>query len=138
MFKEYSPLKLTTVTMAIGAIPLVIIGTPTLFTQDWAAISFNAWLGLGFSAFFAIGIGYVLWYTGVNRIGSARTSLYDNLVTVFAVASAWVLLSEVMSWVQVVGAVLVFVSLYAVRRKKNREKATDVSGQQPRAFIQKS
>jgi len=129
MFREYSPLKLTAVTMAIGAIPLVIIGTPTLFTQDWKAISFNAWLGLGFSAFFAIGIGYVIWYTGVNRIGSARTSLYDNLVTVFAMASAWVLLSEVMSWIQILGAVLVFASLYVVRRKSRGEKATDLSGQ---------
>jgi drug/metabolite transporter (DMT)-like permease len=118
MLKEYSPLKLTAVTMAIGAVPLVIVGAPTLGTQNWAAISLNAWLGLGFSAFLAIGIGYVLWYTGVSRIGSARTSLYDNLVTVFAVASAWVLLSESMTVVQIVGAVLVFVSLYVVRRKK--------------------
>ncbi len=118
MFQEYSPLKLTAVTMAIGAVPLVIIGAPTFFTQNWIGISVNAWIGLGFSAFLAIGIGYVLWYTGVNRIGSARTSLYDNLVTVFAVASAWILLSEVMSWVQILGAVLVFLSLYLVRRKK--------------------
>jgi drug/metabolite transporter (DMT)-like permease len=123
MLKEYSPLKLTAVTMAIGAIPLVIVGAPTLGTQNWEAISFNAWLGLGFSAFFAIGIGYVIWYTGVSRIGSARTSLYDNLVTVFAVASAWILLSESMSWVQIAGAVLVFASLYVVRRKKRGEQA---------------
>jgi drug/metabolite transporter (DMT)-like permease len=115
MLKEYSPLKLTTVTMAIGAIPLVIIGAPTLGTQNWAAISSNAWLGLAFSAFLAIGLGYVIWYTGVRHIGSAKTSLYDNLVTVFAVASAWILLSESMTAIQIAGAVLVFVSLYVAR-----------------------
>jgi drug/metabolite transporter (DMT)-like permease len=118
MLKEYSPLKLTTVTMAIGTVPLVLVAIPSLTAQNWSAISFNAWLGLAFSAVFAIGLGYVIWYTGVSRIGSARTSLYDNLVTVFAVASAWVLLSESMTAVQVAGAVLVFVSLYVVRRKK--------------------
>jgi drug/metabolite transporter (DMT)-like permease len=127
MLKEYSPLKLTAVTMAIGAVPLVVVGAPTLSTQDWAAISVNSWLGLGFSAFLAIGIGYVLWYTGVSRIGSARTSLYDNLVTVFAVASAWILLSESMTVIQIVGAVLVFMSLYVVRRKKRAEKTEDLS-----------
>jgi len=47
--------------------------------------------------------------------------LYDNLVTVFAVASAWILLSESMSIVQILGAVLVFVSLYVVRRKKRND-----------------
>ncbi len=127
LLKNYSPLKLTAVTMAIGAVPLVIVGAPTFGAQNWTAISFNAWLGLGFSAFLAIGIGYVLWYTGVSRIGSARTSLYDNLVTVFAVASAWILLSESMSWVQILGAVLVFASLYVVQRKRNAETAENSS-----------
>jgi drug/metabolite transporter (DMT)-like permease len=117
MLKEYSPLKLTTVTMAIGAIPLVLVGIPSLSQQNWSVISANSWLGLAFSAFLAIGLGYIIWYTGVSRIGSARTSLYDNLVTVFAVAAAWILLGENMTVIQIVGAVLVFVSLYAVRRK---------------------
>ncbi len=119
MLKDYSPLKLTTVTMSIGAIPLVLVGIPSLTAQNWSAVSSAAWAGLGFSAIFAIGIGYVLWYTGVNRIGSARTAIYDNLVTVFAVASAWILLSETMTVIQIAGAVLVFVSLYLVRRKQN-------------------
>ena len=118
MLKEYSPLKLTAVTMAIGAVPLVLVGIPSLGTQNWAEISTSSWVGLGFSAFLAIGLGYVIWYTGVSRIGSAKTSLYDNLVTVFAVASAWIILSESMTWIQILGAVLVFASLYLVRRKE--------------------
>jgi len=117
MLKQYSPLKLTGLTMAIGTIPLVLVAIPSLGAQDWGAISTNAWLGLAFSAVFAIGIGYVIWYTGVRHIGSARTSLYDNLVTVFAVASAWILLAESMTVIQIAGAVLVFLSLYLVRRK---------------------
>ena len=118
MLKEYSPLKLTAVTMAIGAVPLVLVGIPSLGTQNWAEISTSSWVGLGFSAFLAIGLGYVIWYTGVSRIGSAKTSLYDNLVTVFAVASAWIILSESMTWIQILGAILVFGSLYLVRRKE--------------------
>jgi drug/metabolite transporter (DMT)-like permease len=117
MLKEYSPLKLTTVTMAMGTVPLVLVSIPSLSTENWGAISANAWLGLAFSACLAIAIGYVLWYTGVSRIGSARTSLYDNLVTVFAVASAWILLAEGMTEIQIIGAFLVFVSLYVARRK---------------------
>jgi len=118
MLKEYSPLKLTAVTMAIGTVPLVLVSTPSLSTENWAAISTNAWLSLAFSACFAIAIGYTLWYIGVSRIGSSRTALYDNLVTVFAVASAWVLLSEGMTAIQIIGAIFVFVSLYAARRNR--------------------
>jgi drug/metabolite transporter (DMT)-like permease len=125
MLKEYSPLKLTTVTMAIGTVPLLLVSVPSLSTENWAAISTNAWLGLAFSAVFAIAIGYTLWYIGVSRIGSSRTALYDNLVTVFAVASAWVLLSEGMTAVQIIGAVLVFVSLYVARRKPKKPQAIE-------------
>jgi len=118
--KEYSPLKLTAITMAIGTLPLILISTPALSVENWAAISVNSWLSLAFSAVFAIAIGYVAWYTGVNRIGTSRTALYENLVTVFAVASAWVLLSEGMTVVQIIGAVLVFVSLYIARRNNKK------------------
>jgi drug/metabolite transporter (DMT)-like permease len=124
MLREYSPLKLTAVTMAMGTVPLILVSVPSLGAENWAAISTNAWLGLAFSACFAIAIGYVLWYTGVSRIGSARTALYDNLVTVFAVAAAWVLLSEGMTLIQITGAVLVFVSLYVARRKP-KQASTD-------------
>jgi drug/metabolite transporter (DMT)-like permease len=125
MLKEYSPLRLTAVTMAIGTVPLILVSTPSLSTENWAAISTNAWLSLAFSAVFAIAIGYVLWYTGVSRIGSSRTALYDNLVTVFAVASAWILLSENMTAIQIVGAVLVFVSLYVARRNHKKPRINE-------------
>lgn len=119
MLKEYSPLKLTAVTTSIGTIPLVLVGIPSLWAQNWTNISTTAWLSLAFSAIIAVGIAYVIWYTGVSRIGSARTALYENVSTVFAVASAWILLSESMTVIQIAGAVLVFVSLYLVTRKNN-------------------
>ena len=118
MLKEYSPLKLTALTVAIGAVPLVLVSIPFLNAQDWNTVSAQAWSGLAFSACFAIGIGYVIWYTGVSRVGSARTALYDNLVTVVAVAFAWIFLSESMTSIQIAGAILVFIGLYLARKKK--------------------
>jgi drug/metabolite transporter (DMT)-like permease len=122
LLKEYSPLKLTAITMGIGAVPLVVVSAPSLSTENWAAISTGSWLSLAFSAVFAISIGYVVWYTGVNRIGTSRTALYENLVTVFAVASAWVLLSESMTIIQIAGAALVFISLYVARRHSKKPR----------------
>lgn len=124
MLKKYSPLKLTTITMAIGTVPLLLVSVPSLNAEVWSSVSTDAWLGLAFSACFAIAIGYVLWYTGVSRIGSARTALYDNLVTVFAVVTAWILLSESLTAIQIVGAVLVFVSLYVMRKKSSARAYT--------------
>jgi len=116
LLQRYSPLKLTTLTMVFGTLPLVLVSIPSMKEQNWSSVSSQGWLGLAYSFCFAVAIGYVLWYTGVSRIGSARTSLYSNLTPVIAVAVAWLFLSETMTLLQVLGAVLVLTSLYLARR----------------------
>ena len=116
LLQRYSPLKLTTLTMVFGTLPLVLVSIPSMKEQNWSSVSSQGWLSLAYSFCFAVAIGYVLWYTGVSRIGSARTSLYSNLTPVIAVAVAWLFLSETMTLLQVLGAVLVLTSLYLARR----------------------
>jgi len=116
LLQRYTPLKLTTLTMVIGTPPLVLVSIPSLKEQDWSSVSLQGWLCLFYSFCFAIALGYIVWYTGVSRIGSARTALYENLITVIALAVAWFFLSERMTMLQVLGAVLVLTSLYLARR----------------------
>jgi len=119
LLQRYSPLKLTALTVAIGTLPLVLVSIPSLKLQNWSSISSGGWLRLAYSFCFAIAIGYVLWYTGVSRIGGARTALYEGLITVVALVTAWLSLSESMTPLQVLGIVLVFISLYLARRTSN-------------------
>ena len=60
-------------------------------------------------------LSYVLWYTGVQRLGSARTSVYSNLVPVVAMSVAAVGLHESIGAVKLVGAALVLVALALTR-----------------------
>ncbi|MEM2912066.1 MAG: DMT family transporter [Candidatus Bathyarchaeia archaeon] len=120
---RYTPLKLTTLTIAMGTPLLVLVSIPSISVQNWSAIPTQGWLSLAFSACLAIALGYAIWYTGVSRIGSARTSLYEYLVTVIAVATAWIFLSESMNPIQIAGAALVFIGLY-LSRKSHVEKWT--------------
>jgi drug/metabolite transporter (DMT)-like permease len=122
LLKRYTPLKLVTLTVAMGTPPLVLVSVPFIKVQDWNVIPLDGWLSLAYSACLAIALGYAIWYTGISRIGSARTSLYEYLVTVIAVATAWVFLSESMSLIQILGAVLVFIGLY-LSRSSNKENA---------------
>lgn len=112
LLKRYSPLKLVTLTVAIGTPPLVLASAPFIKPEDWNTIPAVGWLSLAYSAVLAIAIGYAIWYTGVSRIGSARTSLYEYLITVIALVAAWIFLSEGMNPVQITGALLVFLGLY--------------------------
>ena len=126
LLERYTPLKLTSLTIAMGTPLLVLVSIPSIYTQDWNVIPTQGWLSLAFSACLAIALGYAIWYTGVSRIGSTRTSLYEYLITVIAVATAWIFLYESMNLIQIAGAALVFVGLYLSRKshmENGREKA---------------
>ena len=116
LLKHCTPLKLTSLTMAIGTPLLLLLSIPSISTQKWSSVSTTGWLSLAYSSCLATAISYVIWYTGVNRIGSARTALYYNLITVIAIVIAWISLSESMTPIQIVGASMIIISLYLARR----------------------
>lgn len=60
-------------------------------------------------------LSYVLWHTGVQRLGSARTSVYSNLVPVVAMIVAALGLHESVGAVKLIGASLVLVALALTR-----------------------
>jgi drug/metabolite transporter (DMT)-like permease len=130
LLKRYTSLKLTSLTVAMGTPLLVLFSIPSINAQDWSSIPTQGWLSLAFSAFFAVAVGYAIWYTGVSRIGSARTSLYEYLITVIALATAWLFLSETMTPFQLVGAALVFIGLYT-SRKSNKKNIIQHKQQEP-------
>ncbi|MGE5485698.1 MAG: DMT family transporter [Ignavibacteriales bacterium] len=115
LLERYSPLKVTTLTMAIGTIPLLGLAPPALLSQDWGAVAPSAWMGLGLSCCFAIVIGYVLWSWGIQRIGSGRTAIYANLSPLAGSIGGWLLLGETWAPAQVAGAVLVLLGVSQVR-----------------------
>jgi len=116
LLKHCTPLKLTSLTMAIGTPLLLLLSIPSISTQKWSSVSTTGWLSLAYFSCLATAISYVIWYTGVNRIGSARTALYYNLITVIAIVIAWISLSESMTPIQIVGASMIIISLYLARR----------------------
>jgi drug/metabolite transporter (DMT)-like permease len=115
LLQKYSPVKLVTLTMIMGTPLLVLMSIPYLKEQSWTSISPNGWLCLIYSFLFSLVIGYIVWYNGISRIGSARTSLYQNLTPVIALTIAWLFLSEKITILQILGATLIFISLYLAR-----------------------
>lgn len=115
LLKTYSSLSVTALSITVGTVPLVLIAVPSLLAQDWAAVSVQGWLGLGYSAIFAIVIAYVIWNLGVQRIGGARTAMYNNLTPVVATLAAAVFLGEQLTPVKVAGAAVIFAGLFLAR-----------------------
>jgi drug/metabolite transporter (DMT)-like permease len=59
------------------------------------------------SSLLALALSYMIWYTAVQRMGSARTSIYSNLTPIVAMIVAAVWLGERISGQQLVGAGLI-------------------------------
>jgi drug/metabolite transporter (DMT)-like permease len=116
MLSRYSALKLTALAMAAGTPFIVLFSIPQLLAQDWAAVSWRGWLGLFFSGSMAIALAYIIWNSGVSKVGGARTAVYSNLSPVVAAIFAWLTLGEVITTFMVVGAAMIFLGIYLTRK----------------------
>ncbi|MYG80472.1 MAG: EamA family transporter [Gemmatimonadetes bacterium] len=118
--KRRGALQMTAWTLWAGLPFIVLAGVPDLLRTDWNAVSLQAWLGVVYAGVFAIGIAYLLWYRGVRVIGQNRTSVYQNLVPVIALLSAWLWLSETPTAQQVIGACVILSGVVLARRARGR------------------
>jgi drug/metabolite transporter (DMT)-like permease len=113
---RHSALYVTGVTMAIGAVPYVLLALPGLIRLDWSRPSPWTWTALVLSAIFALGVAYLIWYTAVQRIGSARTAIYSNVVPIVAMAVAALWLGEPLTRAKLIGAGAVLTGVLLTRR----------------------
>jgi drug/metabolite transporter (DMT)-like permease len=110
-----SPLKWTTLTLALGTVFYIPFAAPAILRIPWKEISFKGWTSLLYSGLFALVICYVLWYTSVKRIGNSKTAIYGNINVVFSVSIAYVFLAERITLLQVCGAIIIFSGVYLTR-----------------------
>jgi drug/metabolite transporter (DMT)-like permease len=123
LLARHSPLKLTALAMLAGAPLLVLFSLPDLRQQNWAAVPPMQWLGLVYSALLSVVVGYLIWGTGVQRVGSARTAIYSNLTPVVAIFVAWLVLGDRLTLLQWLGAAVVIGGLLLTRRGRVPQRA---------------
>ncbi len=112
---RHSPLVVTGYSMAIGASLYVALAVPTLVTTDWTTISTTSWVLMALSSLLALAFAYMIWYTSVQRIGSARTAVYSNLTPIVAMIVAAIWLREPIGVAQIVGAVTILGGVFITR-----------------------
>jgi drug/metabolite transporter (DMT)-like permease len=120
MLSRYSALKLTALAMVAGTPFIVLFSIPQLLAQNWAAVSWQGWLGLLFSGSMAVALAYIIWNSGVSKVGGARTAVYSNLSPVIAAVFAWLTLGEAITAFMVLGAAMIFLGIYLTRRPSQR------------------
>lgn len=112
---RHSPVGVTGLSMAIGTLIYVPVMSRNLANTDWSRVSTGTWVALVYSALFALCVAYTIWYMAVKAIGSARTSVYSNLVPIVAMLTAVVTLGERLTTAKMFGAAAVLVGVALTR-----------------------
>jgi drug/metabolite transporter (DMT)-like permease len=118
LMTRHSPVGVTGLSMAIGTLLYVPVLLPRLMRVHWGAVSGTTWFALVYSALFALCVAYTIWYMAVREIGSARTSVYSNLIPLVAMLTAVVFLGEPLSAKKMAGAAAVLVGVALTRAGK--------------------
>jgi len=100
---------------ATGTLGLVPFALPGLVTQDWTLPWWTV-AGILYSGVAGGAVATLLWYAAVRRLGAARTGIYANMESFFAVLTATVLLGEEVAGVSIVGGVAVLAGVLLTRR----------------------
>lgn len=115
LLARHSPLVVTSYTMAVGGGAYALWNAPALLSTDWMVVTLAGWGALAFSSLLALNVGYLIWYSAVQRIGNARTSAYSNVTPIVALAIGALWLGEAVPLSKWVGAVAIIVGVMVAR-----------------------
>jgi drug/metabolite transporter (DMT)-like permease len=80
-------------------------------SERWATPPPLAWSALAYSGLGSIVLGNVFWFTAVNHLGAARSSLYANLQPFLGAIFGLLVLSEDLSRLQLAGGLVIASSI---------------------------
>jgi drug/metabolite transporter (DMT)-like permease len=115
--RKFRPLFLTAFQALVGTLffGIVMLLTGTPLPESLPAEPSLAILYLGIAVTFG---AYGLYNYGVSRIPASRASLYVNLIPLFAVLLAWLLLDERPGWQELLGGALILGGVWIAQREE--------------------
>jgi len=94
-------------TLAGGALVLIVFGFPSMLATDWTALPTHVWMAILYGGVISLALASVFWYRGIRILGATRTGIYLHLEPVFALIAAWIWMHEHPTPLQGVGAVTI-------------------------------
>ena len=127
------PVHLSSITMASGALFLLLVASPALRQLDVGAVTATEWGAVVYAGLGALVVAYLLFYRGVRVLGPTRTAMYGNLQPLIAIAVAWAVLNERPTGWQALGAAFIMGGLLLSRMTTSRSSTVLVPAPSPSA-----
>lgn len=115
-----SPLAATTLAAALGGAGLMVVALGAALVSPapaaWPALDAKQWAAMLYIAVPATALAFVWFYDGVRKLGAARAAVFNNLVPVFAVLFAALLLGEALPPAALVGGAMTLAGVWLTNR----------------------
>ena len=115
LMSRYSPYRISAIVLGAGCVPLFASAAAQLASQDWSEPGAVAWAALLYGLVFSLIVTNVLWFTAIDRVGAARSSLYANLQPFLGAVFALLVLAERISLLQVAGGFVIGAGILLAR-----------------------
>lgn len=123
LMRTYSPSRVSAIVVPATWILLALSGLQQTADQDWS-LDWEIWALIFFATLGPLVLTNVLWFRSIHKIGPAKATLAMNLQPFVGAVLAVIILSEPLSWLQVLGGVLIGVAILLVRRRAPSLQAT--------------
>lgn len=115
---KYPPTLVVTYSFTIAFVLISVVSIPSLLEVNWHSLTMLDYLAIFYCGPVALVITNFLWIWGVSKIGSTRTSVFNNLSPIFAIAGGVAFLGESFGPQMLLGAVVIFTGVYICRTGK--------------------
>jgi drug/metabolite transporter (DMT)-like permease len=127
VLQTMSPLSSVCYSSLIGTFFLFFPAADGHLLQKMATIDFFRWLDLTYLGIGGTTIAFYLYYRGIQQIGAGRAAIFINLIPVFAVLLAWLILDETLPPSVFAGGFLVLTGV-TLTNYQPPKKRVNVSG----------
>jgi drug/metabolite transporter (DMT)-like permease len=116
LMRRYSPYRISAVVLLVMCVPFLAASSPQIAEQDYASLGWLVWACLAFAIVGPLALTNVLWFTVIGRVGPSRATLFANIQPFVAAVFAYLILSEHLHVLQVVGGFTILAGIVLERR----------------------
>ncbi len=117
ILSRFSPLATITPVMFVGGLLVLPL---SLFKGEWNHLfnlSITTWTAILFLGFFCSGLGYLFWYSALEKRDSGVVGIYLYLEPFVTLIGAYLLLGEEIGWITMIGGGMVLAGVFLATRK---------------------
>ena len=117
---DLSPLAVSAIAASAAMVLFAVPAAVQVGDVEWRSVAATDWLALIWFGVGTMGIGSLLWYSGVSRVSGATASAFMGVMPLSALLLSYLLLGESFEPVHLVGLIAVLVAIAAVLRSERK------------------